>query len=107
MLWVTYGNGGGDVLDEEHTLELEDKEVDELVDLGEETLEVLSGDCVVASRAEAGDEALRTKRLSGDFERGSGYGTCTLAIHPAVRIDRTLIVSGFLETYLRRDTRRP
>lgn len=46
----TYGNRGEDVLSKDDTLRLNDKEVDELMDIADESVECLLGESVVLSR---------------------------------------------------------
>lgn len=69
----TYSNGGGDVLDKKDALELQDKEVQEIMNLVKDGVHHITRDGPVAFRAHGGDYTLCSKRLSCEFYCGGSY----------------------------------
>jgi hypothetical protein len=67
---VTYSNGGPDILGEENTLELNDEEVDELLNITSDALEGLAGNCVVFSGAHLGGKTLTEDKVANKLSGG-------------------------------------
>lgn len=62
-----------DILGEQHALELNDEEVDQLFDVFERGFESFAGNGVVFFRAEGGGKALGKGELAKDLSQGSSY----------------------------------
>jgi hypothetical protein len=64
---TTYSSGSIDVLGEQHALRLDDEEVDELVDIANESIEGLPRNGVVLAGPELGRKAVVQERLPDDL----------------------------------------
>lgn len=64
---MTYGSRSIDVLGEEDALSLNDKEVDELVDISDQSVEGLAGDGVVLARTQLAGQTVAKDGLTGDL----------------------------------------
>ena len=73
----------GDVLGEKDTLELDDEEVDELLEVLQNNFQSLTGDCVVAFRAEGRGKALREDKLAGRFSYSGCYSCVRFLARPS------------------------
>lgn len=62
---AAYGGGGGDALDEEDALGLDDDKVDELVEVADDEVDGLAGDGGVLARAELAGKAVAEDELAG------------------------------------------
>lgn len=70
---VSYTDGGGDILNEEDALGLDDEEVDELMEVASHCVKGLARNRVVSARAELGGQAVAQDKLAGKLgSDGSG-----------------------------------
>lgn len=73
----TYSERGGNILYEENSLCLDDKEVEKLMDIAHGTINDLAGYCPVATRANLGGKTFVQEELSNTFGRD-----CNTESHP-------------------------
>lgn len=64
---ATYSDGGGDILSEQNPLGLDDKEVDELMNIANQSIESLPRNGIVLSGTELSREAVVQDGLAGDL----------------------------------------
>lgn len=64
---TTYSGRSVDILGEQHALRLDNKEVDEFVDIADQSIEGFPRDRVVLARAELGREAIVQEGLPGNL----------------------------------------
>jgi len=78
----THSNGGPDVLGEDDSLKLNNKEVDQVLDIFESTFQILTWDGVVLARAHLGGKTTVENEFTRQFRSSNDwYGLATDLVH--------------------------